>query len=224
MYMLLDFVPGGDLFSNLRAARRFSPATVKHYAGCIILALDYVHSRGVVYRDLKPENLLLDIKGRIKLTDFGLAKKVTDRYAPYPTRAMDGAPKKGGTDAATLHGDAAHGPCAARRTTWHQRSSSPRGTTREWIGGRWERSYTSSSPGAPSSALPPSWVFGSAGCAEARTSYALGSHQLPQGFTLLILCKRRTLASRTVGASAHELLHRKALAKRDVCGGLTTMR
>jgi protein kinase X len=95
VYMMLDFVPGGDLFSNLRAARRFSPATVKHYAGCIILALDYVHSRGVVYRDLKPENLLLDIKGRIKLTDFGLAKKVTDRYAPYPTRAMDGAPKKG---------------------------------------------------------------------------------------------------------------------------------
>ena len=79
VYMLLDFVPGGDFFSNLRASRRFSPATVQYYVGCIILALDYVHSRGVVYRDLKPENLLLDIKGRIKLTDIGLAKKVTDR-------------------------------------------------------------------------------------------------------------------------------------------------
>ena len=53
MYMLLDFVCGGDFFSNLRAARRFAPATVKHYAGCIVLALDYIHSRDVVYRDLK---------------------------------------------------------------------------------------------------------------------------------------------------------------------------
>jgi protein kinase X len=96
VYMLLDFVPGGDFFSNLRASRRFSPATVQHYVGCIILALDYVHSRGVVYRDLKPENLLLDIKGRIKLTDFGFAKKVTDRYAPYPTRAMGWHPNKCG--------------------------------------------------------------------------------------------------------------------------------
>ena len=53
MYMLLDFAPGGDCFSHLRAQRRFSPATAAHYVGCIVLALDYIHSRGVVYRDLK---------------------------------------------------------------------------------------------------------------------------------------------------------------------------
>jgi serine/threonine protein kinase len=84
VYMLLDFAPGGDFFSHLRAQRRFSPDTVKHYVGCIVLALDYVHSMDVVYRDLKPENLLLDIKGRVKLADFGLAKKVkaSDRCAP----------------------------------------------------------------------------------------------------------------------------------------------
>jgi protein kinase X len=76
VYMLLDFAPGGDFFSHLRAARRFFADTAQHYVGCIVLALDYVHSRDVVYRDLKPENLLMDIKGRIKLTDFGLAKKV----------------------------------------------------------------------------------------------------------------------------------------------------
>ena len=79
MYMLLDFASGGDFFSHLRAARRFTPATVKHYVGCIVLALDYMHSRDVVHRDVKPENLLLDVKGRIKLADFGVAKRVTDR-------------------------------------------------------------------------------------------------------------------------------------------------
>jgi serine/threonine protein kinase len=82
VYMLLDFASGGDFFSHLRAKRRFSPATVQHYGGCIILALKYMHSRGVVHRDLKPENLLMDDKGRIKLADFGVAKKITDRCAP----------------------------------------------------------------------------------------------------------------------------------------------
>jgi len=79
IYMLMDYVAGGDFFSHLRAARRFPPETAKHYIACIVLALDYVHSKNVIYRDLKPENLLLDEKGRIKITDFGLAKRTADR-------------------------------------------------------------------------------------------------------------------------------------------------
>lgn len=87
IYMLMDYVAGGDFFSHLRAARRFPPETAKHYIACIVLALDYVHSKNVIYRDLKPENLLLDEKGRIKITDFGLAKRTADRCGPGQRRA-----------------------------------------------------------------------------------------------------------------------------------------
>ena len=49
------------------------------YAAEIVSALEYLHSMSVVYRDLKPENLLLDREGHLKITDFGFAKKLTDR-------------------------------------------------------------------------------------------------------------------------------------------------
>jgi protein kinase X len=49
------------------------------YTAEIILALEYLHTQSVVYRDLKPENLLLDRDGHLKITDFGFAKKLTDR-------------------------------------------------------------------------------------------------------------------------------------------------
>lgn len=49
------------------------------YASEIVLALEYLHSLSIVYRDLKPENLLIDIDGHLKITDFGFAKKLKDR-------------------------------------------------------------------------------------------------------------------------------------------------
>lgn len=77
--MLLEYVCGGELFSYLRNAGRFNNATSNFYGCEIVSALDYLHSLRIVYRDLKPENLLLDRHGHLKLTDFGFAKYLEDR-------------------------------------------------------------------------------------------------------------------------------------------------
>ena len=79
LYMLLEYVPGGELFTYLRTAQRFNTATSRFYAAEIVSALEYLHARSIVYRDLKPENLLLDKDGHMKITDFGFAKKLSDR-------------------------------------------------------------------------------------------------------------------------------------------------
>ncbi|XP_046401711.1 cAMP-dependent protein kinase catalytic subunit 3 [Ischnura elegans] len=79
LYMLFEYVCGGELFSYLRNAGRFSASTGNFYATEIVSALEYLHSQSVVYRDLKPENLLLDQDGHLKITDFSFAKKLTDR-------------------------------------------------------------------------------------------------------------------------------------------------
>lgn len=80
MYLLLEFVIGGELFSHLRRAGKFHPDVARFYAAEITLALEYMHSKNVIYRDLKPENLLIDKDGHIKITDFGFAKVVEDRF------------------------------------------------------------------------------------------------------------------------------------------------
>lgn len=79
LYMLMEYVIGGELFSQLRKVGRFSNETARFYASEIILALAYLHGKNIVYRDLKPENLLIDKEGHIKITDFGFAKQVEDR-------------------------------------------------------------------------------------------------------------------------------------------------
>jgi len=79
LYMLFPYVSGGELFSYLRSAGRFNSSTTFFYSAEIVSALDYLHSLSVVYRDLKPENLLLDRDGHLKITDFGFAKRISDR-------------------------------------------------------------------------------------------------------------------------------------------------
>jgi protein kinase A len=78
LYLVLDYVSGGELFSYLRKFRRFDEGTARFYAAEIVLVLEYLHEAqgGVAYRDLKPENLLLDADGHIKLVDFGFAKRL----------------------------------------------------------------------------------------------------------------------------------------------------
>ena len=79
LYMLLEFIIGGELFTHLRKAGKFANDHTRFYAAQIVMALQYLHNDSVVYRDLKPENLLLDMIGYLKITDFGFAKKVEDR-------------------------------------------------------------------------------------------------------------------------------------------------
>ncbi|KAF4989984.1 hypothetical protein FGRMN_8758 [Fusarium graminum] len=79
LYMVMDFVEGGELFSLLRKSGRFPNPVAKFYAAEVTLALEYLHSKNIIYRDLKPENLLLDRHGHLKITDFGFAKRVPDK-------------------------------------------------------------------------------------------------------------------------------------------------
>ncbi|EEB09134.1 AGC/PKA protein kinase Pka1 [Schizosaccharomyces japonicus yFS275] len=77
LFMVMDFVEGGELFSLLRKCHRFPERVARFYAAEVILALDYLHHNQIVYRDLKPENLLLDRGGHVKIVDFGFAKNVS---------------------------------------------------------------------------------------------------------------------------------------------------
>lgn len=79
LYMVIEYVQGGELFSHLRREGRFSDDASKFYASEIVLAFAYLHSMHIVYRDLKPENLLITTDGHLKITDFGFAKLVEDR-------------------------------------------------------------------------------------------------------------------------------------------------
>jgi CRP-like cAMP-binding protein len=85
IYMLLELVQGGELWSllyqNAPGLPRcswggFEVHTAMFYAGCVTAAFEHVHGMGVAYRDLKPENLLIDSEGYLKMVDFGFAKKI----------------------------------------------------------------------------------------------------------------------------------------------------
>ncbi|EGG03778.1 uncharacterized protein MELLADRAFT_78487 [Melampsora larici-populina 98AG31] len=78
LYMVMDFVSGGELFNLLRKSQRFPDPVAKFFGAEVALALDYLHCMDIVYRDLKPENILLAADGHIKITDFGFAKLVPD--------------------------------------------------------------------------------------------------------------------------------------------------
>ncbi|KAL6074517.1 Serine/threonine-protein kinase Sgk2 [Balamuthia mandrillaris] len=76
LYMILDYVNGGELFFHLKKEGRFPEERVVLYVAEIVSAIAHLHTLGIVYRDLKPENILLDSQGHVVLTDFGLSKEI----------------------------------------------------------------------------------------------------------------------------------------------------
>ncbi|KAJ8607715.1 hypothetical protein MRB53_040103 [Persea americana] len=74
LYLVTDYMSGGELFWHLQKEGRFHEARAKFYIAELILALQHLHDHDIVYRDLKPENILLDANGHIALCDFGLSK------------------------------------------------------------------------------------------------------------------------------------------------------
>jgi len=87
LYFVMDFINGGELFHHLRREKKFSEDRTRFYTCEIISAITYLHDRGIVYRDLKPENVLLGRDGHVVVTDFGLAKEGLHDNARTETRA-----------------------------------------------------------------------------------------------------------------------------------------
>ena len=79
LYMLMDLALGGELFTLLAKRAPLFDSPARFYVACVVSMFSYMHGLKVIYRDLKPENLLLDAQGYLKLVDFGFAKILTDR-------------------------------------------------------------------------------------------------------------------------------------------------
>ena len=79
LYIMMEYIPGGEVFSHLRTNEYFDPDTVRFYAAEVFMVFEELQKHNMVYRDLKPENLLFDADGHIKFIDFGFAKVIEGR-------------------------------------------------------------------------------------------------------------------------------------------------
>ncbi|KAJ0060913.1 hypothetical protein NL108_001766, partial [Boleophthalmus pectinirostris] len=76
IYMVMEFCGGGEVWTKLKEVGRFDEAIAVFCTACVVEAYAYLHKKNIMYRDLKPENLMLDLKGYVKLVDFGFAKEL----------------------------------------------------------------------------------------------------------------------------------------------------
>ncbi|CAH8504276.1 unnamed protein product [Dicrocoelium dendriticum] len=109
VYLILDFVRGGDLFTRLAKEYMFTEEDVKFYLAELALALEHLHQHGIVYRDLKPENILLNEDGHIRLTDFGLSKESVFDHVGEKTFSFCGTVEYMAPEVISRHG---HGTAA----------------------------------------------------------------------------------------------------------------
>ena len=85
LFLVMDYCNGGELFYHLKQSGCFEEPRAQLYAAQICSALHHLHGAGIIYRDLKPENVLLDHEGHVRITDFGLAKDAMDLNAKTHT-------------------------------------------------------------------------------------------------------------------------------------------
>ena len=83
IYFVMNFIRGGELFNHLHKCKHFPEEETKFYCAIIGLALEYLHTHGIVYRDIKPDNILIDEDGYLKLADFGMAKMLKDQEKAF---------------------------------------------------------------------------------------------------------------------------------------------
>ena len=83
LFFVMDICTGGELFFHLLQHRRFSEKLTKFYAAEILLGFKYMHDKDIVYRDIKPENILVDMEGHIRIADFGLSKVIPPNEKSY---------------------------------------------------------------------------------------------------------------------------------------------
>jgi len=88
LYIVMEYVVGGEFFTHLRKSRRFENDAARFYAAQVTAIFDYLHAKNIIYRDLKPENILISKDGFLKLTDFGFAKAIE-----YRTYTLCGTPE-----------------------------------------------------------------------------------------------------------------------------------
>lgn len=78
LYFVMPFIQGGELYKILKNEKKFKEDTVIFYAIQLIMAIDYLHNKNIIHRDLKLENIMIDLEGYIKIIDYGLAKKLDE--------------------------------------------------------------------------------------------------------------------------------------------------
>ncbi|XP_037541783.1 cGMP-dependent protein kinase 1 [Nematolebias whitei] len=83
IYMMMEFCGGGEIWTKLKEVGRFDEPISVFCSACVVEAYAYLHKKSIMYRDLKPENLMLDMRGYVKLVDFGFAKEMVRGEKTY---------------------------------------------------------------------------------------------------------------------------------------------